>query len=102
MSSKGKGKVCREHYAFVRRITPKERLLEYKLGSGWEPLCEFLGKSVPDVPFPRINETAALNEKAKGALVAWRGVKNICWKALKIAMPVAAAALGWWVYKRTG
>lgn len=35
---------------------PKEKLLEYQLGSGWEPLCEFLGKPVPDVPFPHLNE----------------------------------------------
>ena len=22
-------------------------------GEGWEKLCEFLGKPIPDVPFPR-------------------------------------------------
>ncbi|KAJ7606810.1 P-loop containing nucleoside triphosphate hydrolase protein [Roridomyces roridus] len=53
----------RAHYAEIRRITPKERLLEYELGSGWEPLCKFLGKPVPDVPFPRANEAAELKEK---------------------------------------
>ncbi|EEH37613.2 hypothetical protein PAAG_08031 [Paracoccidioides lutzii Pb01] len=44
----------RRHYAMIRRIVPKERLLEYKLGSGWEPLCKFLGKEVPgpEVEFP--------------------------------------------------
>lgn len=42
----------------VRRLVPKERLLEYKLGDGWEPLCEFLGNDVPDTPFPRVNDTA--------------------------------------------
>ncbi len=26
------------------------------MGDGWEPLCAFLGKDVPDVPFPRANE----------------------------------------------
>ncbi|KAJ7606809.1 efflux pump antibiotic resistance protein [Roridomyces roridus] len=55
--------IYRAHYAEIRRITPKERLLEYELGSGWEPLCKFLGKPVPDVPFPRVNEAAALREK---------------------------------------
>jgi hypothetical protein len=50
----------REHYAIVRDLVPKERLLEYKLGSGWEPLCEFLGKPVPDVPFPHLNESKDL------------------------------------------
>ena len=46
-----------EHYAKVRRLIPKERLLEYKLGSGWEPLCDFLNKPVPDKDFPRVNES---------------------------------------------
>ena len=50
----------RRHYAEIRRITPKDRLLEYELGSGCEPLCKFLGKNVPGVPFPRVDEVAAL------------------------------------------
>ncbi|KAL2069257.1 hypothetical protein VTL71DRAFT_15595 [Oculimacula yallundae] len=50
----------REYYREVRRVAPKERLLEYKLGSGWEPLCEFLGKDVPDVEFPHANESESL------------------------------------------
>jgi hypothetical protein len=45
------------HYANVRSLCPPDRLLEYRLGSGWEPLCEFLGKPVPrGVPFPHLNE----------------------------------------------
>jgi len=48
----------REHYETLRRIVPKERLLEFKLEDGWGPLCNFLGEEVPDVPFPRVNEAA--------------------------------------------
>ncbi|PGH16543.1 hypothetical protein AJ79_01649 [Helicocarpus griseus UAMH5409] len=49
----------RRHYENVRKLVPPERLLEYKLGSGWAPLCEFLGKEVPppDVEFPWLNES---------------------------------------------
>lgn len=36
-----------------------ERLLHYRLGDGWEPLCAFLGVSVPDEPFPHVNDSAA-------------------------------------------
>ena len=58
--------VYREHYRRIREATPKERLLEYRLGEGWEPLCEFLGKKVPEgVPFPRINDVAALRAKLR-------------------------------------
>ena len=52
--------VYREHYAMVRRVTPPERLLEFQLSEGWAPLCKFLGKEVPDEPFPRVNDEAAL------------------------------------------
>jgi hypothetical protein len=36
-------------------LVPKERLLEWEIGDGWGPLCEFLGKPVPEVPFPHAN-----------------------------------------------
>ncbi|KAK0827948.1 hypothetical protein LTR03_016738 [Friedmanniomyces endolithicus] len=48
----------RKHYAFVRSVTPKERLLEYSLADRWGPLREFLSKPMPTVPFPHENETA--------------------------------------------
>lgn len=42
----------------VRGMVPKERLLEWSVEDGWEPLCEFLGKPVPDEPFPHENAAA--------------------------------------------
>ncbi|KAK5995394.1 hypothetical protein PT974_03798 [Cladobotryum mycophilum] len=47
------------HYKEVRETVPKEQLLDFKLQDGWGPLCEFLGKEVPDVPFPHENDAAA-------------------------------------------
>ncbi len=34
---------------------PPERLLQFHPKMGWQPLCDFLGVEVPDVPFPRVN-----------------------------------------------
>ncbi len=34
---------------------PAERLLVYRPGDGWEPLCDFLGVPVPPEPYPRVN-----------------------------------------------
>ena len=34
---------------------PPERLLVYRAGDGWEPLCNFLGVPVPPEPYPRVN-----------------------------------------------
>jgi hypothetical protein len=39
----------------VRAAFPPERLLVFDVTEGWEPLCAFLGRPVPDVPFPRTN-----------------------------------------------
>ncbi|KAK0614318.1 hypothetical protein B0T14DRAFT_437605 [Immersiella caudata] len=52
----------REHYAEVREAAKPGQLLEFRLGDGWEPLCEFLGKPAPDVPFPQKNERAEFVE----------------------------------------
>lgn len=56
--------VFEEHYAMVRRLVPKEQLLEYDIRDGWEPLCEFLGHDVPQDPFPRTND-----DEATGAMI---------------------------------
>lgn len=42
----------------VRSAFDDDRLLTYTIGDGWEPLCRFLGKPVPDMPYPRRNSTA--------------------------------------------
>ncbi|KAK4452490.1 P-loop containing nucleoside triphosphate hydrolase protein [Podospora aff. communis PSN243] len=55
--------IYREHYAEVREAAKPGQLLDYRLGDGWEPLCKFLGKPVPDVPFPHKNERAEFVEK---------------------------------------
>jgi len=41
--------------AEVRKAVPADQLLEYNVSQGWEPLCEFLGKPVPDEPFPNVD-----------------------------------------------
>ena len=43
------------HNERVQREVPADRLLVYPVGAGWEPLCEFLGVDVPDVPYPHSN-----------------------------------------------
>ena len=34
------------HGAAVRQLVPAEQLLVYRVGEGWERLCEFLGHEV--------------------------------------------------------
>jgi hypothetical protein len=44
--------VYKDHYGLVKRSAPAEWFLNYELGSGWKPLCEFLGKEEREVEFP--------------------------------------------------
>ena len=42
----------------VTETIPAERLLVYRTGEGWEPLCAFLGVPVPDEAYPNVNSRA--------------------------------------------
>ena len=55
--------VFERHSGKVRAAVPPERLLVYEAGSGWEPLCAFLGVPVPDEPFPHVNTTEEFRER---------------------------------------
>ncbi|KAJ3541909.1 hypothetical protein NM208_g4375 [Fusarium decemcellulare] len=85
----------RRHYAKVRDLTPPERLLEFKLEDGWEPLCRFLGKDIPASEFPRLNEAAWFDEKAK--LLLRKGFRDAAIKAAPWAVGIAAI---WWAWSR--
>ena len=50
-------KVFEEHNALVQATIPPERLLVYRPGDGWEPLCQFLEVDVPSEPYPNTNST---------------------------------------------
>ena len=45
------------HNAAVRQAVPAERLVEWRAGDGWEPICAALGVPVPEEPFPHVNTT---------------------------------------------
>jgi hypothetical protein len=49
--------VYKRHVDEVIDTTAQDRLLVYKLGEGWEPLCTFLGVSVPKQDYPNKNDT---------------------------------------------
>ena len=45
------------HNDRVRAEVPKDRLVEWRPGDGWEPICNALGLAVPAAPFPHVNTT---------------------------------------------
>ena len=48
-------RVFERHSEEVKKTIPAERLLIYEVGSGWEPICNFLGLDVPQEDFPHVN-----------------------------------------------
>lgn len=87
----------RAHYARVRGAVEGEegRLLEYKVQDGWGPLCEFLGKEVPEGEFPRVNDSRDF-VKIHG-FMWWLGVGRMIWGVAVMGAPVlAAGAAVWW------
>ncbi|CAK8689020.1 unnamed protein product [Clavelina lepadiformis] len=45
----------RQHYEYVLKHAPEDKLLAYSIRDGWAPLCQFLGRPIPDSPFPHEN-----------------------------------------------
>jgi len=74
----GVGVRSTEYYAYhndhVRKVMPKERLLEFKAADGWEPLCKFLGKDVPQGKYPHRNDAKAANQLMKSSAINGIGI----------------------------
>ncbi|KAJ7485589.1 hypothetical protein FB451DRAFT_1392324 [Mycena latifolia] len=63
------------HYDEVRRLVPKDRLLEFEVKDGWAPLTKFLGKEMPATAFPRVNDAQQFqNIAANRSTVFWAWV----------------------------
>ena len=74
-------RVFAQHYERVLRTVPADRLLDYRVQEGWEPLGRFLDVEVPDEPFPRVNvgdnllsniRTAMRMAATQSGAVVWR------------------------------
>ena len=62
----GKRTCVRETYGFyLRKVAPREKLVMYSVEEGWGPLCEILGKEVPNETLPRANDSKAVEELFK-------------------------------------
>ncbi|KAI7205265.1 hypothetical protein KC316_g14346 [Hortaea werneckii] len=83
----------RHHYRDVREFVPKERLLEFRLQEGWGPLCAFLGREMPDVPFPHVNEKES--NRLAFETIAKIGMKRVVRKAFMV-LTVVAVPVGSW------
>lgn len=96
--NKGK-QVYLDHVKEVRRLVPKERLLEYNISEGWGPLCEFLGEEVPDCPFPTGNDMANFYKRCRTR--NRRQMMNVALHAVTVGCGyLAVGATAFYLFKR--
>jgi len=78
-----------DYYAEVRSLVPEGKLLEYRMGEGWKPLCDFLEVPVPEgKKFPRTNDTDGFVDRCKSRNRAQ--MMNVAFRCLVVGGSVAA------------
>lgn len=83
----------RDYYDEVRALVPQDKLLEYRMGEGWGPLCEFLEVPVPEgQKFPRTNDTDGFVDRCRARNRAQ--MMNVAFRGLVYGGSLAATALG--------
>ncbi|KAF2105027.1 hypothetical protein NA57DRAFT_71223 [Rhizodiscina lignyota] len=91
----------RRHYREVRAAVPEEKRLDFRLQDGWEPLCRFLGKEVPNVPFPKVNETDAQKERIRKRMRTFlaKAARRVLLPSASVAVVLLSAV---WAIRRGG
>jgi hypothetical protein len=89
--------VYRKHYNSIRQLTPPDRLLNFDLKDGWEPLCRFLGKPIPDFLFPRVNDREAMQARIR--VIFKKRVGVLIKKVMIVAGAFGVALAGMYWYR---
>lgn len=79
--------VFKRHYDLVRELVPEDRLLEYSVGDGWAPLCDFLGEDCPAAPFPFTNTISDFQHGLRGRNTS--KIRDAVVKALVLVLGMA-------------
>ena len=87
-----------EHNEHVRQIVPKDRLLEYHIRQGWEPLVKFLDLGERKGSLPRENGQSAYLETCRNVwkIVVFRSFINL----IKLVV-IVSGAIGSILYLRS-
>ncbi|KAF2171476.1 hypothetical protein M409DRAFT_63732 [Zasmidium cellare ATCC 36951] len=87
-------RVFLEHYERVKKVTPRHRLLEYRVQQGWGPICRFLDLPIPDEDFPRINDKKEF--LFAHAIMWYLSLGKMVVKVSLMAAPVLAVSVALW------
>lgn len=81
------------HMELLKKSVPEDRPFFVRVKDGWEPLCKALGKEVPSVPFPNINDGEAIDAFAKKHV--GRGLMRWAWILSGFAVVGGVAFVQW-------
>lgn len=86
-----------DHYKHVRAVVAPDRLLEFQPQDGWEPLCQFLGKTIPEnKPYPYINEASKLIKSHKR--MWWLAMRKTIWKVGGMVLAAGVLVMAIWYH----
>ena len=80
-----------------------ENLLIFKVGEGWDRLCEFLGQEIPDMEFPHENKAGTATNvvnKYNTFDVFQRGNKEARRSLIKLCATVSIVLIGTVAFKK--
>ena len=92
------------HNMAVKAMVPSSHLLVYRVGEGWDRLCTFLDKDVPDTEFPHENKGGVDGNIADQYVqfdLFKRGDREVTVSIGKMLLVSVALIGGWWIYKGT-
>ena len=87
----------------MKALVPAPDLLVYRVGEGWERLCQFLEVEVPAVPFPHENKAGQAGnivEKYLNFTIFKRAETEVRRSLLTVSLTVSATIIaGWFLSK---
>lgn len=87
---------CHEmHNADVIKHCPSDKLLVFNCKDGWQPLCDFLNKEIPDSPFPHnnINHSFAAEIRENKFKYSANILPNMVYELLRIGAVIACVGV---------
>lgn len=81
----------------VKASVPAQKLLVFDMKQGWEPLCAFLDKPIPDAPFPHVNDRIEMLQRIRmlRALKRWTPVAVGLLVALSLILGASLQGRKW-------
>lgn len=91
-----------DHNEKIRSLAKEQKreFLEFNVKEGWEPLCKFLGDSVPDTPFPFGNDTKEMQGLVRGLKEEHNKAVRINVMKILSVLSVAVAGFGAWYMRK--